>query len=318
MRWVRYTTGDAEAQPRLGILAGATIHGGLEGELVELLAQDRLEEDGRRLAGQPGEYVDVADARLLAPLPDPPSIRDFMAFEQHVEGMAMLVGAEPPVPEVWYEQPLYYFSNPASVIGAYDDVAIPPGCSIFDFELEVAAVVGTCETNPELADLTLDEARATIAGYLLMNDWSARDLQAREMQGPLGPCKGKDSAITLGPWFVTADELPGLADGASDIIMTARINDHEFGAARLDSMAWSFAELAAYASRGTRLRPGDLLGSGTCGDGCLAERWGRHGRDSVAPLQPGDVVSLTADTLGCTANRVVEGRPVRQPLTPRR
>ncbi|MBF4160756.1 fumarylacetoacetate hydrolase family protein [Nocardioides acrostichi] len=316
MRWVRYST-PGDERPRLGIVVGDTIRGGLHGELVDLLAATEIDAAGHRLADEPAEQVAVAEASLLTPLPAPPSIRDFMVFEQHVEGMAMLAGAEPPVPDVWYDQPLYYFSNPTSVIGAFDEVAVPPGCTAFDFELEIAAVVGTSAANPDLADLTIDEARDAVAGYVLMNDWTARDLQGREMQGPLGPCKGKDSAITLGPWFVTADELPGLVDGITDVTLSVDINGERFGTARLDAMAWSFAEMASYASRGTRLRPGDVLGSGTCGDGCLAEHWGRHGRGSVAPLKPGDVVSLGAGPLGETSNVVVEGAPVRQRLARR-
>jgi 2-keto-4-pentenoate hydratase/2-oxohepta-3-ene-1,7-dioic acid hydratase in catechol pathway len=321
LRWVRYLSGDAVpaggGDPMLGIVRGDAILGGLAGSLAGLLTRAELGVTGRGLAREPAEVVPLERARLLAPIPDPPSVRDFMAFEQHVEGMGRLAGAEPPVPDVWYRQPLFYFSNPTAVAGPYDDVAIPPGCAVFDFELEVAAVIGPLPERQELSDLSLAEAARAIAGYVLMNDWSARDLQAVEMQGPLGPCKGKDSAITLGPWFVTADELPGLAEGHSETLLSATVNGEPFGPASLGSMAWTFAELAAYAARGTRLRPGDLLGSGTCGDGCLAERWGRSGRDAAPPLRPGDVVALDGGILGRTANRVAAGRPVRQPLQPR-
>jgi 2-keto-4-pentenoate hydratase/2-oxohepta-3-ene-1,7-dioic acid hydratase in catechol pathway len=151
-------------------------------------------------------------------------------------------------------------------------------------------------------------------GFTLFNDWSARDLQALEMQGPLGPCKGKDSAITLGPWLVTADELPGLATGSSDVVLSVEVGDRYSGRDRLDSMSWTFAELIAYASRGTRLQPGDVFGSGTCGNGCLAERWGRSGRDGTPPLALGEIVRISAGPLGVIANRVVDGAPISAPL----
>jgi 2-keto-4-pentenoate hydratase/2-oxohepta-3-ene-1,7-dioic acid hydratase in catechol pathway len=179
------------------------------------------------------------------------------------------------------------------------------GCSVFDFELEVAAVVGMAGR-----DLTLDEAEQAIAGYLIMNDWSARDLQLAEMRGPLGPAKGKDSAITLGPWLVTADELaPHRSDRGFDLGMSVWVNEEMVGQDRLDSIGWSFAEMVAYASRGTRVQPGDVIGSGTCGNGCLAELWGREGRQARAPLRPGDVVRMAVDCLGEIRNRVVGGSP---------
>jgi 2-keto-4-pentenoate hydratase/2-oxohepta-3-ene-1,7-dioic acid hydratase in catechol pathway len=317
VRWVRYTGGAYGGEPRLGVIDAATVRGGLNRSLEDLLTSGRLADAGRRLADDPPEVVPLGQVRLAAPIGTPPSVRDFMAFEQHVAGMGRLVGADPPVPDVWYRQPLFYFSNPAAMMGPYDDVPVPPGCEVFDFELEVAAVIGPVTGRADLADLTVAEAGQAIAGYLLMNDWSARDLQAAEMQGPLGPAKGKDAAVTLGPWLVTADELPGLADGESGVLLSAAVNDEPFGQAPLDAMAWSFAELAAYASRGTRLRPGDVLGSGTCGDGCLAERWGWLGRDAVPPLRAGDVITLDGGLLGRTASRVVAGVPVRQPLAPR-
>ena len=202
--------------------------------------------------------------RLLAPLV-PHSIRDFLTFEEHVEGMVM--SGDPsakPAPE-WYEAPTFYFTNVAAVTGPYDDVAIAPGSQVQDFELEVGAVIGR-----EGANLSPAAARDHIAGYVVFNDWSARDLQFREMNVRLGPAKGKDSANTLGPWLVTADELePYRRDDRLHLEMTVSLNGEPFGADTLANMAWSFEEMAAYASRGTRVMPGDVLGSGTCGSGCL-------------------------------------------------
>lgn len=318
MRWVRYRPLDEGAE-QLGVLVGDVVHGTGPGSLVDLIARHGLVEAGLRALDSPTDVRPLADVVLLAPIEKPPSIRDFMAFEQHVEGMGRLVGSHARVPDVWYQQPLFYFSNPTSVIGPFDDVPIPPGCDLFDFELEIAAVIGPAAGVDELSDLSLDESARAVAGYLLMNDWSARDLQRVEMTGPLGPCKGKDSAITLGPWFLTADELPELASGGpTGVRLCVDVNDVRFGEAPLDSMSWSFAEMLAYASRGTRLQAGDVIGSGTCGDGCLAERWGRLGPDSVAPLRPGDVVTLNGGPLGTSSNRVVAGVPVRQSLERRR
>lgn len=187
MRWVRYRPPHQTGAEQLGVLVGDEVHGAGPGDLLGLLGSSGLEQAGLRALASPTEVRPLEDVVLLAPVERPPSIRDFMSFEQHVEGMGRLVGARPHVPDVWYQQPLFYFSNPASVIGPCDDVPIPPGCDVFDFELEVAAVVGPVSGLDELADLTLDESARAVAGYLLMNDWSARDLQSVEMQGPLGP-----------------------------------------------------------------------------------------------------------------------------------
>ncbi|MET9002302.1 fumarylacetoacetate hydrolase family protein [Amycolatopsis sp. NPDC004169] len=246
-----------------------------------------------------GPSVPLAEVRLLPPL-DPPSVRDFVAFEEHVEGMV----APGSVPPEWYEAPTFYFTNPCALVGAHDDVPIPPGSRLFDFELEVAAVLG-----PD-----------GIFGYTILNDWSARDLQRREMKVNLGPAKGKDSATTLGPWLVTADELEPYrdADGFLALDMRVAVNDVGVGQDLLSNMGWPFEELAAYAGRGTRLRAGDVLGSGTCGNGgCLAELWGRGGTQE--PLRPGDVVEMSVEGLGTIRNTVVAGvelPPVR-PARPR-
>ncbi|MFJ9542771.1 fumarylacetoacetate hydrolase family protein [Streptomyces sp. NPDC101225] len=250
----------------------------------------------------------LTDVRLLPPV-QPPTIRDFMAFEQHVEGVARGYGDR--VPDEWYAQPAFYFTNPYSVLGAHDDVPVPPGSERLDFELEVAAVIG----EPG-RDLTPEQARGHIIGYTILNDWSARDLQGFEMRVKLGPAKGKDSTTTLGPWLVTADEFDAHRDseGRLDLDVMAMVNDNVIGRDNLTHMAWTFEELAAYASRGTEVRPGDILGSGTCGNGCLAEFWGRRGRLDPPPLVPGDTVTLTVEGIGTVSNTVVAGtRPVPVP-----
>jgi 2-keto-4-pentenoate hydratase/2-oxohepta-3-ene-1,7-dioic acid hydratase in catechol pathway len=251
----------------------------------------------------------LAEVRLLAPI-EPASIRDFSVFEQHVEGVVRNASPDAEVPEVWYESPFCYFSNPHALSGPDEEIPVPPGCVDLDLELEVAAVIGRAGH-----DLRPDQAQAHIAGYTIFNDWSARDLQLAEMRLGLGPCKGKDFANTLGPWIVTADELePHRRGDRLDLELRAEINGALLGSDTLASMAWSFEELVAYASRGTWVRPGDVLGSGTCGGGCLLELWGRNGRDSLPALAPGDEVALHVEAIGTLRNRIVAGRaPVALP-----
>ncbi|WP_369250060.1 fumarylacetoacetate hydrolase family protein [Streptomyces sp. R41] len=263
-----------------------------------------------------GPAVPLADVRLLPPL-EPGTVRDFVTFEEHVEGVRRSVDGAAGVPDAWYDAPTFYFTNPYAVVGPYDDVPVPPGAQVLDFELEVAAVIGR-----EGRDLTPEQARDHIIGYTIFNDWSARDLQSREMRVGLGPCKGKDTAATLGPYLVTADELDAYrdADGFLRLALTAEVNGEVVGKDLLSNMSWTFEEMVAYASRGTVVRPGDILGSGTCGNGgCLAELWGVRGRQDPPPLKPGDTVTLTVEGIGSTSNTVVEGTdPVPLPAARRR
>jgi len=249
--------------------------------------------------------VPLADVRLLPPL-QPPTVRDFVAFEEHVEGVVKgVTGGDGGVVAEWYQAPTFYFTNPYAMVGAHDDVAVPPGCSVLDFELEVAAVIGR-----DGASVSPEDAREHVFGYTVFNDWSARDLQAREMKVNLGPAKGKDFATTLGPWLVTADELEPHrdAEGFLALEMRVSVNGELVGHDLLSNMGWPFEELVAYASRGTVVRAGDVLGSGTCGNGgCLGELWGRNGSRTPPPLQPGDVVEMTVEGIGTIANRVVAG-----------
>ncbi|MFC8230299.1 fumarylacetoacetate hydrolase family protein [Streptomyces sp. NPDC057287] len=250
----------------------------------------------------PGPHV--SQVRLLPPL-QPSSIRDFVTFEEHVEGVRRAVDGVAGVPEQWYAAPTFYFTNPHAVYGPHDTVPMPPGSSALDFELEVGAVIGR-----EGRDLTPDRARDHIVGYTVFNDWSARDLQSAEMKVGLGPCKGKDTATTLGPYLVTADELEPYrdAEGLLRLALTAEVNGEVIGKDLLSNMSWTFEEMAAYASRGTRVVPGDVLGSGTCGNGgCLAELWGLRGEQTPPPLKPGDTVSLTVEGVGTLNSTVVSG-----------
>nr|WP_198950660.1 fumarylacetoacetate hydrolase family protein [Kineosporia sp. A_224] len=291
----------------LGEGADAVVHpfpGGESGLDAVRLGLEGLLALGAAAAASAG--TPLGDVRLLPPL-QPPTVRDFVAFEEHVEGVVKSVNGSAGVVPEWYEAPTFYFTNPHCVIGSGADVAVPPGCVDLDFELEVAAVIGAEGTN-------LDPATAAghVVGYTVLNDWSARDLQRREMRVSLGPAKGKDFATTLGPWLVTADELAGAVDaeGFLRLLMTVEVNGVEIGRDLLSNMGWPFGDLVAYASRGTWVRPGDVLGSGTCGNGgCLGELWGRNGRQDPPPLRPGDVVTMSVEGIGSISNRVVEGVP---------
>jgi 2-keto-4-pentenoate hydratase/2-oxohepta-3-ene-1,7-dioic acid hydratase in catechol pathway len=263
-------------------------------------------EIGARAVSEPAVPLDRV--RLLPPL-TPPTVRDFVAFEEHVEGIVQSVAGGAGVVAEWYDAPTFYFTNPFALVGTGDDVAVPPGSQMLDFELEVAVVIGGVESST-YASLTPEESRAHLFGYTVMNDWSARDLQRREMKVQLGPAKGKDFATTLGPWLVTADELEGYrdADGFLALDMRVSVNGTVVGQDLLSNMGWPFEELVSYASRGSHVRPGDVLGSGTCGNGgSLAELWGRRGQLDPPPLQPGDVVEMTVEGIGTIRNRVVAG-----------
>ena len=300
---MRFATWEAEGVVSAGVVGDTGLHALPEGttvlDLVRAGLPAALEAGAEALRGP---AVPLESVRLLPPL-EAPTVRDFVAFEEHVEGMVAPSG-EPVAPE-WYQAPTFYFTNPYALIGAHDDVAVPPGSQRFDFELEVAAVVGR-----DGASLTPEQARDHVFGYTVLNDWSARDLQFREMAVKLGPAKGKDSATTLGPWLVTADELEPHRDdeGFLQLDMRVSVNGTEIGQDLLSNMGWPFEELISYASRGTQVRAGDVLGSGTCGNGgCLAELWGRRGAAAPGPLRPGDVVEMTVEGIGTIRNRVVEG-----------
>jgi 2-keto-4-pentenoate hydratase/2-oxohepta-3-ene-1,7-dioic acid hydratase in catechol pathway len=302
---MRFATWEAGGRVQAGVVEAAGLHALPDGLTILDLVRAGLPaalEAG--VAALDGPAVALADVCLLPPLAAP-TVRDFVAFEEHVEGVRKAIdGVAGVVPE-WYQAPTFYFTNPYALVGAHDDVPVPPGSQRFDFELEVAVVVGR-----DGASLTPDQARDHVFGYTILNDWSARDLQAREMRVNLGPAKGKDSATTLGPWLVTADELEPYRDddGFLALDMRVSVNDVEIGQDLLSNMGWPFEELISYASRGTEVRAGDVLGSGTCGNGgCLAELWGRRGDAAPPPLQVGDVVEMTVEGIGTIRNRVVPG-----------
>ncbi len=256
----------------------------------------------------------LRNVRLLAPLPRPRSIRDCLVFEKHliqatrtaVRWRSRAAGAldsllqrtlrRPlvPVPAVWYQQPIYYKGNPHSVVGPEADVVWPTGCHKLDYELEMGLVLGRVAK-----DLKPEQALDHVAGYTIFNDFSARDVQMREMAGRLGPAKSKDfdTGNVIGPWLVTADEVPD----PQALKMQARVNGERWSQGSTAEMHFTFAEILAYISRGETLYPGELIGSGTVGSGCGLEldRW----------IQPNDVVELEIERLGVLRNRIVRASP---------
>ena len=233
---------------------------------------------------------------MPTPLPPIRSIRDFYAFEQHVKtcraqrGLGMV--------SQWYEIPVFYFSNTASIIGHGDLVYPPKNSSELDFELEIAAIIGT-----QASDLAADDsAMDCVAGFTIYNDWSARDLQRSEMAVGLGPSKGKDFANALGPHLVPFSELRDrYQNGRLNLNMSASINGRRVSQGNASSMYWSWPQLLAHASRDTKLLPGDVIGSGTVGTGCILEL-----TPEVAGgwLKAGDVVQLEIERLGILENCV--------------
>jgi 2-keto-4-pentenoate hydratase/2-oxohepta-3-ene-1,7-dioic acid hydratase in catechol pathway len=300
---VRLTTLLTADGPRVGVLDGTMDDGVVRlldagPTLLDIIrgGEEALADVARQARGADAVELGVA---AFGPLLEPPTVRDFSTFSQH---LAKLAGA---LPDEWFEKPLFYFSNPAAITGAYDDVPVPPLVEQYDYELEIGAVVGRAGS-----DLTPEQARSHILGYTIFNDWSARDLQVYEFKFPMGPSKSKDSAITLGPWLVTADELAdSVVDGRLALRTEVRLNGVRTGGDITSNMAWSFPDLVAYASRGTVVRPGDVLGSGTCGTGCLIELHRTQPETAPAWLRPGDVVRIDVEGLGFTENRLVEGPP---------
>jgi 2-keto-4-pentenoate hydratase/2-oxohepta-3-ene-1,7-dioic acid hydratase in catechol pathway len=212
-------------------------------------------------------------------------------------------GPDARAPEAWAERPAFYFSNPTRPSGPGDDIAVPPDCEALDLELEVVAVVGRPGRN-----VPVDEAGAHIAGYTIFNDWSARDIAGRELRMPLGFHKAKDFDNTFGPWIVTPDELePHRTGDRLDLSLQASINGVPLGEPdSLASMAWSFEELVAFSAHGASIAAGDVIGCGTCANGCLMELWGRNQSWTDPPaLRPGDVVTLEVEGIGTLTNTIV-------------
>jgi 2-keto-4-pentenoate hydratase/2-oxohepta-3-ene-1,7-dioic acid hydratase in catechol pathway/glyoxylase-like metal-dependent hydrolase (beta-lactamase superfamily II) len=304
MRWLTFRDDEGE---HTGVLSGDAIHVLPSGvTLLELIGYGPagLREVGEDALGS-APTVRLDQVRLAAPIPRPPSIRDSLCFLDHMRNCQAAMGGGRVLKDTWYQIPAFYFACPATVLGPYDDAPMAPGSAWQDFELEIAAVIGTAGK-----DLSVTEAEQAIIGYMIFNDWSARDLQQLEGQLAIGQAKGKDSGVTLGPYLVTPDELrPYRRDGRLSLEVTALVNDTVIGTGSTAAMDWSFGEVISYASRGVMLTPGDVFGSGTVPTCTLVEHL-----DPTAPqsfpgwLHDGDVVTLTVQGLGETRQTVRKTR----------
>lgn len=309
---MKYALAEVDSAPRVGLVVlsaddEAPDHLRLFPEDTDLLTVAVA----RSLPADDAPRVALADVRLLPPV-HPGAFRDFVAFEQHVQGASAMSADPGESLKAWARTPTFLFGNPHAMVGADDPVVPPPDTAGLDFELEVGVVIGL-----DGRDLSVKEAHDHIAGYLVVNDWSARDIQTQEMKVGLGPAKGKDFATTIGPWLVTPDELDDVRTGdRHDLRMRVSVNGKLIGEDTLAHMGWSFAQLIAHASRAAWVRAGDLIASGTCGGGALSEFWGRTGVQDPPPLSPGDVVTMTVERLGTLSNKVVAPNPDRAPATP--
>jgi 2-keto-4-pentenoate hydratase/2-oxohepta-3-ene-1,7-dioic acid hydratase in catechol pathway len=297
MRLVTYRVGNLPARP------GALVDGGRA--VVALPAPNVLAivEGGQNALDRAAEALKrpsreavfpLAEVTLLAPIPQPPQMRDFLCFEKHLQqafaAVAKLRGTEARIPKIWYERPIFYHPNRFNVCGTGADVPWPRYTERLDFELEFGCYIG----KPG-KDIPRERAREHVFGYTIFNDFSARDEQTLEMMGQLGPGKGKDfdNSNVMGPCLVTADEI----ENVYDLAMICRVNGEEWGRGNSRDMHWKFEDCIAHVSRSETVHPGEFFGSGTVGDGC--------GLEHMRFLAPGDVVELEVEGIGILKNRVV-------------
>ncbi|HJU04867.1 MAG TPA: fumarylacetoacetate hydrolase family protein [Nitrospiraceae bacterium] len=295
MAYARMLADQKEAQPYR--LANAMVpptmleflEGGSSATAAARRALDHVVSRHSSIHGPKGETIVYAesDVRIVAPLPNPTSLRDFLAFEQHIAATSKRRGQ--PIPPEWYKVPVYYKGNHRTIIGPDDDLSWPLETTKLDYELELACVIGR-----EGRDISESDAPSYIAGYTIMNDFSARDVQFTEMACRLGPAKGKDFATAIGPCLITPDEVGDL----QALNMIARVNGEVWSEGCFGSIHWSFPQMIAHVSRGETVYPGDLFGSGTVGGGC--------GLELDRYLNPGDVVELEIQPIGILRNRIIQ------------
>jgi fumarylacetoacetate (FAA) hydrolase len=241
------------------------------------------------------DSLSADEVKFLSPI-KPFTLRDGYAFEQHVKTANKNRGRE--VPEEWYQFPVFYFTNPNAVFGHDDEIPYPHYTNAMDYELEIAAVIGKGGMN-----IKPEEAPDHIFGYTIFNDWSARDIQRKEMIVGLGPAKGKDFASAFGPVIVTHEALADRSTGKPGVYeleMSARINGKEFSRGNFKDLHWSFGEIIARVSDSVMLHPGDVIGSGTVGTGCLLELTKFQG----PWLNEGDIIELEVERIGVLRNTV--------------
>jgi 2-keto-4-pentenoate hydratase/2-oxohepta-3-ene-1,7-dioic acid hydratase in catechol pathway len=293
--WKFAKRGDAQSSRLAGAYVPSAMLPLLQGEQTSMsMAQQVIDEikdardHGDVFVGPNEETLlfGTGEVKLKSPLPVPASVRDFYAFEQHVKKGFEKRGE--PMPPEWYEMPVYYKSAHWSIIGPDEDVHWPCFTEKFDYELELAIVIGKQGRN-----ISERDAHKYIAGYTIMNDFSARDIQKKEMKVRLGPAKGKDFATAIGPVLVTPDEV----GDPYNLTMTARVNGEVWSQGNSGSIYHKFEKMIAFASMEETLQPGDLIGSGTVGTGCGLEldRW----------VKPGDEIELEIEKIGVLRNKVV-------------
>jgi fumarylacetoacetate (FAA) hydrolase len=299
MKLVTFKTSGSGQTTSTGVLNAGRVIRLPHPTLLELLQDPGGMQQARIALEVAGSDYALSEVTLCTPVPNPPTIRDFYAFEQHVAAARRRRNLEM-IPE-WYQIPTFYFTNTSELYGHDEPVPYPVGSQELDIELELACVIGR-----EGRDIPVTEAAEYIAGYTIMNDWSARDFQRLDMKLNLGPGKGKDFATSLGPWLVTPDELAERRSGSGaderyDMAMLARVNGREISRGNFNQIYYSFPQMIAHASRNVRLRPGDVLGSGTVGTGCLLEL----GTEVHPWLQRGNVIELEIEGIGVLRNTIV-------------
>ena len=238
-----------------------------------------------------------SDLIMLPPVPDPPAFRDFYAFEQHVKAARKLRGLE--MNPDWYKIPIFYFSNPNCCYGHQAEIPYPDKTTELDFELEFAIIIGNGGIN-----IKKENAENVIAGYTILNDWSSRNLQREEMPMSLGPAKGKDFASSFGPYMVTPDDLDDSwgDDGKLHLRMTCHVNDKLISDGNTNDLYHSFGSMIERASLNTSLLPGEYIGSGTVGTGCILEL---RPENTGGWLKKGDVIRLEIEKLGVLENKII-------------
>ena len=299
---MRLVTFESKDGPHLGILAGTAIADAasllnFSGAIPDVRALLELpDEPLARLreaweGGRDAWFVPPEQVRLRAPVLQPPTVRDFFAFEEHASASGSRELAE-----AWYRLPIFYFSNPLRIFGPEDEVPVPSASDRLDYELELGCVIGREGSNVREA-----AALDYIAGFTIFNDWSARDLQRDEMAGRLGPAKAKDAATSLGPMLVTTDEMaPYLRDGRLHVRCTVRVNGETWMDGHAGNMHHTWGAFVERASKDSRIAPGDVFGSGTVGGGTVGEALGRG--YPARYLQPGDVVEMEVEGIGVLRN----------------
>jgi fumarylacetoacetate (FAA) hydrolase len=293
MKFVTFSTSNSSLRP--GLLLDDGIQTIPFASLMDLIqAGDAGLEQVRNSRDK--SRIPLNEIRLHAPITRPPTLRDAYAFEAHVKTANRNRGQD--VPENWYKFPVFYFSNPFNSFGPDDQIPYPSYSNALDYELEIAAVIGKSGIN-----IKPEDAPNHIFGFTIFNDWSLRDVQVQEMKVNFGPVKAKDFASSFGPAIVTPEALADKAEkrpGVYDLSMTANVNGVEMSRGNFKDIYWSFGEIIARASQSVMLNPGDLIGSGTVGTGCLYELTKNQG----PWLKEDDVVELEIERIGILRNKV--------------